>query len=299
LALCALSAFGCASLSKSQSQKGADKGGEEEADSSEDLDTFGKPAGKNARGQTESTVTVRYEKTVEENWKRAEQEYADENYAVAQKFYAYIKSKFPYSAFAVKAELKLGDCFFARQRYLEAIDAYQNFIRLHPTHKDVGYATYRTGAAHFEQIPSDWFLVPPSFEKDQAPVREAERALRAYVDRFPSDANWKDGDKLLKDVRRRMVQHERYVADFYRRLEKMRAYVGRLEVIRSQYADVALDDALLAEIVAAYAGLADAPKASAVLKDFETRFPSSPLLDKARSSVSAIPAGPAETASKS
>ena len=43
--------------------------------------------------------------------------------------------------------------------------------------------------ARYEQIPGDWFLLPPSHEKDQAAVRDAERALREYVERYPSDEN--------------------------------------------------------------------------------------------------------------
>jgi outer membrane protein assembly factor BamD len=269
----------------------------EEPETSEDLDSFAKnttptPAG--SRGaptgrSTESSVTVKYEKTVEANWKRAEEEFKDENYVVAQKYYTYIKTKYPYLSYAVQSELRIGDCLFNRERYLEAIDAFQNFTRLHPTHKDVAYAMYKIGAAHFEQIPGDWFLVPPSFEKDQAPEREAERSLRAFVERFPNDPNTKDGQRLLGEVRKRMVAHERYVASFYKRLDKVRGWANRLEVIRTNYQDVGVDDALLAELVDAYALLKDQEKAQGVLREMETKFPSSPLLPAVRTKVSAIP----------
>jgi outer membrane protein assembly factor BamD len=272
----------------------------EEPETSEDLDSFAKnttptPAGgRGASGgrSTESSVTVKYEKTVEANWKRAEEEFKDENYVVAQKYYTYIKTKYPYLSYAVQSELRIGDCLFNRERYLEAIDAFQNFTRLHPTHKDVAYAMFKIGAAHFEQIPGDWFLVPPSIEKDQAPVREAERALRGFVERFPNDANTKEGQRLLSEVRKRMVAHERYVASFYRRLDKYRGWANRLEVIRANFQDVGVDDALLAELVDAYALLNDNEKAQGVLHEMETKFPNSPLLAAVRSKVSAIPKQP-------
>ena len=37
---------------------------------------------------------------------------------------------------------------------------------------------YRIGESYFEQIPSDWWFLPPSAEKDQASTRLAISAYR-------------------------------------------------------------------------------------------------------------------------
>lgn len=228
------------------------------------------------RSKTEGAVSVTYAETPQENWDKAESEFKDENYLAAQKFYAYIRNKFPYSAFATKSELRIADCLFQRARFLEAIDAYSNFARLHPTHESVGYATFKVGAAYYKQIPTDWFMIPPAYEKDQAAVKDAARALKNYVDRFPNDTSIEDGKKLLKEVRMRLVDHERCVADFYKRINKPKAYVGRLEVIHRDFGDVAVDDELLFEIASAYSGLRDRVRTQQLVDELKAKFPASP-----------------------
>lgn len=252
-------------------------------------DDSGTPSARGSRGK-EAPVTVQYRATAKGNWQRGEEEYADENYLAAQKYFQYIRRKFPYSAYATRAEMRVADCLFKRARHLEAIDAYQNFIRLHATHSRVSYAMLMSGKAYYEQIPSDWFMLPPSYEKDQTAVRDAATALKAYVDRFPDDEGVPEGKKLLADVRSRLMEHERYAADFYRRIDKPKAYVGRLEVIRRAYPDVGLDDGLLFEMVEVYVDLEDLANAKSVATDLEQKFATSPKVAKSKKLIAQLSA---------
>ncbi|MBI2373906.1 MAG: outer membrane protein assembly factor BamD [Deltaproteobacteria bacterium] len=238
------------------------------------------------RNPGETSVSVRYAETADENWKRGEEEFADEDFLAAQKYFSYVKTKFPYSKHAVLADLRVADCMFARQRFVESIDAYQNFVRLHPAHEKVPYAMLRAGMAFYEQIPGDWFIIPPSYEKDQTSVRDAERALAAYVERFPNDAGHAEGKKLLEETRRRLVRHERYAADFYRHRDRPRAWAGRLEVIRKTYGDVALDPQLLAELVEAWSAANEPKKAQSAARELAERFPNAPERAKVRALLS-------------
>ena len=74
-----------------------------------------------------------------------------------------MKQKFPFSKYAVLAELAMADTQFARGAYQEAIDAYKTFARLHPTHEKVedGYVAYKVCECYVQDMPGDWFLVPP------------------------------------------------------------------------------------------------------------------------------------------
>jgi outer membrane protein assembly factor BamD len=247
-----------------------------------DDETFDDGVGSVSRGRGESAVSVSYAKTAKGNWARGEAEYEDESFLAAQKYYAYIRAKFPYSAYAIRSELRIADCLFERSRYLEAIDAYRNFSRLHPTHKKVAYAAYRSGAAYYEQIPGDWFMIPPAHEKDQAAVRDAERALRAYVEKYPKDDNISEGTALLREVRLKLAAHERYAADFYDNIDKPLARLGRLQILRTQFADVSLDAALLLEIIEVQLELDQLKEAQAVETEFSAKFPNSSELRRAR-----------------
>ena len=118
-------------------------------------------------------------------------------------------------------------------------------------------------------------------------MRDAANALKAYVDRFPKHDGVEEGQKLLEDTRKRLMAHERYVADFYRANDKPRAYVGRLEIIRRRFADVGLTDELLLEIVETYAELGEVDKAKDAARDIEKQFPDSKRLAKAMKLVEA------------
>lgn len=220
---------------------------------------------------------VRYAETAEENFARAEERYKEEEYLAAQRYYGFIRTKYPYSRYSVLADLRIADCQFGRKRYIESVDSYQNFIRLHPTHEHVPYARFKIGRAYYAQIPGEWFLLPPAHEKDQTAIRDAEQALKTYTDRHEGHENYKEAGELLAEVRARMMAHERYVADFYDRQGRDRAYVNRLEVIRRDYADVGLDDRLLLEIANVYARLEDVPSTKSAVDELVAKFPASPL----------------------
>lgn len=260
------------------------------SDDEEDVDI---PESYLTTGRNEALPSVTYGQTAQENFERGEAEYADGEHLAAQRYFAYVKTKFPYTSFAPLAELRIGDCQLARERYVEAIDTYQNFIRLHPTHPKVPYARYRVGLGYYEQIPSDWFLLPPSEEKDQAAVRDAEKAIREYVETYPNDEGVAEAKVVLAEVRGRLMAHERYAADFYDGIDKDRAYVGRLEIIRTKFADVGLDDELLVEIIEVYARLGDVEQAKARLAELKEKFPTSDLIRDAEETVaSTVPAPP-------
>src|SRR5262249_58221265 len=89
---------------------------------------------------------------------------------VEEKYYEYVKTKFPVLEAWRQAELRLADVSFERELWTEAADRYNGFVKLHPTHAKVDYAAYRAALAHYRDIPSDWFMLPPSSGKDQTQV---------------------------------------------------------------------------------------------------------------------------------
>ncbi|MFH1129773.1 MAG: outer membrane protein assembly factor BamD, partial [Pseudomonadota bacterium] len=130
--------------------------------------------------------STKFHDTAQANYEKGVKELADENFVEATTLFSYVKNKFPFSQFATLAELRIADTYFAQEKYLEAIDAYKLFIKFHPTHKNVidGYSAYRICKSHIEQIPSDWFLVPPSCEKDQSATGEALREIVAFLEAY-------------------------------------------------------------------------------------------------------------------
>src|SRR5436190_11037052 len=105
-------------------------------------------------------------------YEKGVQEMKDKNYLEATRFFESVRNNFPYSQFAALAELAIADMNFERDDYGGAAVAYQDFVKSHPSHAKADYAAFRVGLSHYEDKSSDWFLLPPSYEKDQTPVRQ-------------------------------------------------------------------------------------------------------------------------------
>ncbi len=180
---------------------------------------------------------VSYAETARKNYVRGVAELEDENYAEAVKYFRFVRAKFPFSRYATLAELRIADAAFAEERYLEAIDAYKLFARFHPVHADVrsGYVNFRICEAYVEQIPSDWFLVPPSYEKDQRATRAAEKELATFLKVYPRSRYRKAAERLHRQVLGRLAAHDLYVARFYLERDKPKGAIGRLERLLASY----------------------------------------------------------------
>ena len=114
-------------------------------------------------------------------YEKGMQEFKEKNYLEATKFMELVRQNYPYSQYASLAELALADMFFEREDWGMAASAYQDFVKSHPSHAKADYAAFRVGLANFEDKPSDVFLFPPSYEKDQTPIRQSLDALQKFI----------------------------------------------------------------------------------------------------------------------
>lgn len=185
----------------------------------------------------ENLRPVLFAKTAKENYERGIRAMKGDSHLDAAKYFNYIKQNFPTSRWVPWAELGLADAAFGRESYIEAIDDFQAFERSHPKHPRVldGYCSYKIGEAYYKQIPSDWFLVPPSFEKDQGPVHDAKRELQAFLDRYGNSQYADKARKLFAEALQRLADNELYIARFYLGRNRPKAATWRLEYVVNEY----------------------------------------------------------------
>lgn len=226
------------------------------------------------------TVTVSQD--AETNIQRGLRSLEDKNYEEARQYFEYVTSKYPFLEAAKIAELRLADTSYEKEEYPEARDKYQQFIKLHPTHSEVDYAAFRAALTHYQEIPKDFFLLPPSREKDQTPVRASLRALEDFVRQYGSSKYLEEGKKYVLDVRRRLADHEMYAAEFYAKRGKWVAVLGRLNNVVETYPGVGLDEEAYFGIHRAYLELKDEGRAKDTLKRIITKLPGTPAAERAQ-----------------
>lgn len=196
---------------------------------------------------SDEAKSVTYSLTAKQNYEKGLGELKNENYQEASRFFSFVKQKFPFSKYAVLAELALADTQYERTNYQEAIDAYKNFLRLHPTHEKVedGYVAFRICECYVKEMPDDFFLVPPSYEKDQTSVHDALRELNDFLDKYPDSTYLKQAQADRREVLQRLIEHEVYVARFYLERDAPQAAILRLEGALKRYPDSGREAELL------------------------------------------------------
>jgi outer membrane protein assembly factor BamD len=216
----------------------------------------------------EATKPITYSLTAKQNYDKGLAELKDENYPEAIKYFQFVKSKYPFSKYAVLAELAMADTQFARANYTEAIDAYKSFARLHPTHEKVedGYVAFKIGESYFKDMPDDLWLLPPSYEKDQSAVIDALRELEDFRKKFPDSQYLKKAIELRKEVLKRLVDHEVYVARFYLRGDHPKAAAMRLEGAIKRYPGSGREPELLFALGETYLHMDDPRKAKEIFQ---------------------------------
>ncbi|NLI33003.1 MAG: outer membrane protein assembly factor BamD [Deltaproteobacteria bacterium] len=155
------------------------------------------------------------------------QKMREKKYGDAVKAFQRLKDQYPYSKYAVLAELKLGDAHFYKKNYSEAAIAYEEFARLHPRNEVVPYVLYQIGMCHF--------LSFSTIDRDQEETQQAIEAFRRVVATYPNSEYAKKARKQLVECQKRAVAREFYVGQFYYRSGEYAAAKGRLEKINEKY----------------------------------------------------------------
>ena len=193
-----------------------------------------------------------------------------------------VRRQFPYSRFAALADLRLADCAFKDGKYSEAIEGYNQFVRYRPSHPEVPYARYRAAQANVKQIPSEWLLSPPAYERDQHYAQESLRLLRRFVLDFPEDQLVPPAQRMAQRVVELLASHELYVAKFYYARSHPRAAIGRLNTLLRSYPGSSHDPEALYLLGKSYLELGDARAARRAWKELLARYPGDGRADDAR-----------------
>lgn len=248
-----------------------------------------------ACGGKSGIAAVDYSVSAQKNYERGMKMLAEKEWAAAAKYFAFIKSRFPYSKYAVLAELRLADSEFGAEQHLEAVDSYKLFAKLHPTHEmvDNGYVSLRVAEAYYAMLPGDFWMIPPSYEKDQSSIEDAEGELRRFLDKYPDSPFRKKAEELLAKITKRLAQHEWYVATYYWDRDKPTGTVLRLRRLLERYPGVGFDSDALWLLGRAYRDINMPDRAREAWNDLVAKFPTSKQAESARVALGRLP--PAST----
>ncbi|MBU6499653.1 MAG: outer membrane protein assembly factor BamD [Rhodospirillales bacterium] len=143
------------------------------------------------------------------------------DYTSASKQFDLVEQNYPYSSWAVNAQLMQGYSQYLMHNYTDATGTLDRFIQLHPSNHDIAYAYYLRALCFYEQI-SD-------VKRDQKATQEAITALQDVVNRFPDSSYARDARLKIDLGRDHLAGHEMEIGRFYENQHLYAAAIGRFQ----------------------------------------------------------------------
>jgi outer membrane protein assembly factor BamD len=178
----------------------------------------------------DTSLTVKEDpstKTVEELYNNGVDALKERRYKLAVDQFDAVEQNYPYSSWAVNAQLMHGYTEYLQNHYTEAVGALDRYIQLHPTSANVSYAYYLRALSYYEQIAD--------IQRDQKGTDVAMAALQDVVNRFPDSAYARDSRLKIDLCRDHLAGKEMEIGRWYEGQKMYGAAIGRFQRVVDEY----------------------------------------------------------------
>jgi outer membrane protein assembly factor BamD len=159
-----------------------------------------------------------------------------------------LKDWYPFSKYAILAELKIADAHFYLEEYEAAITAYESFENLHPRNEAAPYVVFQRGLSYIKQMET--------VDRDQTSAKKAIETFNRLKKMYPNSEYTAQAETYIRMSLKNMAGHEFYVAEFYFKSKHYNAAIVRFRAVVSNYPDVGLTQKALEYIARCEAELA-------------------------------------------
>ena len=174
--------------------------------------------------------------------------YENGDYKKAIDKFQNLKDYYPFSKYAILAELKIADAHYRLEEYEDAIFAYENFEQLHPRNEAIPYVIYQIGRCYYDQINTP--------DREQTSAQKALVAFQRLIKQFPRDQYSTRAAEHIKRAQKSLAGHAYVVGVFYYNTKHYKAALQRFMSIISDYPDVGYHQMALEYIAKCEASIA-------------------------------------------
>jgi outer membrane protein assembly factor BamD len=154
----------------------------------------------------------------------------------AIKTYEQLQAAYPSSKYSMQSKLETPYALYKRERYDEAIDKLNDFIKIYPNHFSTPYAFYLRGIIAEDKSKSilDEFITDNA-QRDVSSVKNAMNYYLALMDKFPNTEYAIESKAKLVTLRNILARHELFIAIFYTKKEAYIASINRCKYIIEKF----------------------------------------------------------------
>ncbi|HYW04341.1 MAG TPA: outer membrane protein assembly factor BamD [Gammaproteobacteria bacterium] len=176
--------------------------------------------------------------SVQQMYQRAHRQEQQNNYQKALDDYNALEARYPFGAYATRAQVEQVYLNFKTGDYQSAISAANRYIQEHPRDKNLDYVYYMKGLSSFDQAVSSLEGTPLGIDHtrtDPKYARQGFQTLQTLVKKFPDSPYAPDARKRLVFLRNRLARHDWHIAHYYYRRRAWLAAANRAVEIITKY----------------------------------------------------------------
>jgi outer membrane protein assembly factor BamD len=212
-------------------------------------------------------------KTALDYYRDGEEQFARGDYREALESFEKVRDIYESADLNMQAALKIADTHYAREDYVEAATAYEDFLKQHPGHPQTARVLYQLGKSYFQQILA--------IDRDQTATRNAMVAFESLLNLYPDAPQSREAPELIRHCRDQLAESELYVGRFYLKTDEYAAAIGRLHGILDAYPDFSGMDKVHFYLGLAYLENGNPPLAALQLETLLKEYPRSELIGEA------------------
>lgn len=202
----------------------------------------------------------------------------EENWTTAREYFMQIRDNYPQSPFRADARLFIGDTYEGEgsgESYVQALNEFEDFLNLYPTHPRAAYAQYKVGMVHAHQMQRA--------ERDQTETLNAINEFEGFIAQYPADHElMPQVREQLRRARDRLSEHHLIVGQFYHRFESWAGAISRFREILDNDPGFTNRDAVYFYLGDSLASVGEVAEAIPYLVRVIDEFDESEYVDQAR-----------------
>gem|GEM_PF-680650 len=192
--------------------------------------------------------------------------YSKGKFEKASENFLEFKNRFPFDSRINEVEIKYCDSLYKAEMYIEAENAYLDFIKLHPKNELVPYAKYQLGMVQFQQIST--------IDRDQSKLHLAYDYFSALTKEFPNSKYSAIATHRMHECKRKIAKNNFYIGYFYFKKKNYKAAIYRFEEVLQKYPGY-IDDKVLYYLGSSLLLKGEENKGKDCLKKVVDNFPKS------------------------
>jgi outer membrane protein assembly factor BamD len=211
----------------------------------------------------------------EDRFEVAKKMFDDGNYLDAIEDFRVITLQFPGSRVADSAQFYLAQSYFHRDQFILAASEYETLTRSMSTSKFVPEARFQIGMCYYS--------LSPSSDLDQKYTSKALDAFQSFLEYHPTNPLVPQAEEKIRELNTKLAKKEYDAGVIYMHMEYYRSAERQFDFVLEKYHDTDYAPLALIGKVEALVARKKYPEAKKEIDRFFERYPSSSLLDRARS----------------